>query len=150
MCWLIFIFNPCFPLERSAYTHKMPPKFDPTDPEVVKLIELFQSIGFTKAKATENVKSAKNASALKDIIEKNGLSNKGLDDKKATLVSGLAIQGAKLGDAEKSYVVDAILSGRLKSAEQVSGELLVGRQNARIQTSDSCREILGRKGITPR
>lgn len=97
-------------------------KFDPTDPEIVKLVELFQSIGFTKAKATETAKSSKNASALKDIIDKNNLSEKNLDDKKATLVSSLAIQGAKLGDSEKSYIVDAILDGKLKSSEQVSGK----------------------------
>ncbi|THH11712.1 hypothetical protein EW145_g470 [Phellinidium pouzarii] len=84
-----------------------------------EIIELFQSIGFTKAKATETAKSAKNASALKEIIEKNSLSERNIDDKKASLVSGLTIQGSKLSDSEKSYIVEAILDGRLKSADQV-------------------------------
>lgn len=99
----------------------MAPKFDPNDPEVAKLIDLFQTIGFSKAKATETAKSTKNASALKDLIEINRLSERKSDEKKASLLSGLSGQGSKLGDAEKSYVVDAILDGRLKSAEQVSG-----------------------------
>lgn len=99
----------------------MPPKFDPNDPEVAKLIDLFQTIGFTKPKATETAKSAKHASALKDIIEKNGLSSKGVDDKKASLIHSLAVQGAKLGDPEQAYIVDAVVDGRLKSSEQVSG-----------------------------
>ncbi|EJD01141.1 glutaminyl-tRNA synthetase [Fomitiporia mediterranea MF3/22] len=97
-----------------------PPKFDPNDPEVVELIDLFQAVGFTKAKATETAKSPKNALALKDIIEKNNLRERNDDDKKASLLSGLAIQGSKLGDAEKRYIVEAILDGRLKSSEQVS------------------------------
>ncbi|KAH8113221.1 glutaminyl-tRNA synthetase [Phellopilus nigrolimitatus] len=98
----------------------MPLKFDLNDPEVSKLIDLFQTIGFTKAKATETAKSTKNASALKEIIEKNNLSERSVDDKKASLISGLAVQGSNLGKAEKSYIVDAILDERLKSAEQVS------------------------------
>ena len=103
----------------------MAPKFDPNDPEVLELIDLFQSIGFSKNKATETAKSTKNASALKDLIEKNGLSGRNSDEKKASLLSGLSAQGSKLGDPEKSYVVDAILDGRLKTTEQVSGKLFV-------------------------
>ena len=101
-----------------------PPKFDPEDPEVKKLIELFQTIGFSKPKATETAKSAKTSTILKDIIEKNNLSSRSPDEKKASLISNVAIQGAKLGDAEKTYVVEAIYDEKLKSAEQVSGEFL--------------------------
>ncbi|KAI5124954.1 hypothetical protein M0805_007381 [Coniferiporia weirii] len=101
----------------------MPPKFDPADPEVLKLIDLFQAIGFTRAKATETAKSTKNASALRDIIVDNNLSEKHVDDKKASLVSALAVQGSKLENLEKSYIVEAILDGRLKSAEQVSAAI---------------------------
>lgn len=101
----------------------MPPKFNPDDPETTELISLFQTIGFTKAKATETAKNAKNASALKEIIERNNLSSRHIDDKKGSLIAGLASQSLKLGDPEKQYVTDAILDGRLKSAEQVSGKL---------------------------
>ena len=45
----------------------MPPKFNPDDPETAELIMLFQTIGFSKAKATETAKNAKNASALKEL-----------------------------------------------------------------------------------
>ncbi|KAL5527371.1 hypothetical protein ACEPAG_6162 [Sanghuangporus baumii] len=98
----------------------MAPKFDPNDPEIAKLIDLFQSIGFSKPKATETAKSAKNAATLKDIIENNKLANKVSDEKKATLLSTLAVQASKLGDSEKSYLVNTILDSRLKSSEQVS------------------------------
>ena len=100
----------------------MAPKFDPNDPEVANLIDLFQSIGFSKPKAAETAKSAKGAAALKDIIEKNSIANKNSDEKKATLLSTLAIQGSKFGDPEKSYIADAILDARLKSSEQVFGK----------------------------
>lgn len=102
----------------------MPPKFNPDDPETAELIMLFQTIGFSKAKATETAKNAKNASALKEIIQKNDLSSRNVDDKKGSLLAGLASQGSKLGGAEKQYITEAILDGRLKSTEQVSGELL--------------------------
>ena len=104
-------------------SERMPPKFDPNDPEIIKLVDLFQSIGFTKAKATETAKSPKNATALKDIIEKNKLSEQNVDDKKASLLSTLAIQGTKLEDAQKSYIVNAILADELKSSEQVTGKI---------------------------
>lgn len=103
----------------------MPPqKFNPSDPEVAQLISLFQSIGFSQAKATETAKGTKNAAVLKDIIVKNHLSDKGIDDKKGSLLNGLAVLAGSVGDSERSYVVDAILEERLKTSEQVSGECL--------------------------
>lgn len=102
----------------------MPPKFNPDDPETVELISLFQTIGFSQAKATETAKNSKNALALKDIIVKSDLSSRKVDDKTGSLVAGLASQSTKLGDPEKQYVTEAILDGRLKSSEQVSGELI--------------------------
>ena len=83
----------------------MPPKFNPDDPETAELIMLFQTIGFSKAKATETAKNAKNASALKEIIQKNDLSSRNVDDKKGSLLAGLASQGSKLGGAEKQYAI---------------------------------------------
>jgi glutaminyl-tRNA synthetase len=99
----------------------MPPKFDPTDPEIAALISLFRNTGLSQAKAVETAKSSKNATALKEIITTNNLADRSMDDKKLSLVSGLAVQGGKLGAAQKSYIVDAIVDGRLKSAEQVNG-----------------------------
>ena len=100
----------------------MSKKFNPEDPEVAKIIVLFQSIGFSKAKATETAKSQKIAQALSGIIESNSLADKNLDEKKASLISGLAGQSAKLNEDQKSYIVNAILDGRLKLSEQVNGK----------------------------
>jgi glutaminyl-tRNA synthetase len=100
----------------------MPPKFDPNDPAVAELISLFQSIGLSPPKATEAAR-AKSAPAFKDLIHAHDLSAKNLDEKQALFISSITTQGAKLGPAEKGYVIDAIVDRRLKSGEQISGEL---------------------------
>ncbi|KAK7695754.1 hypothetical protein QCA50_000391 [Cerrena zonata] len=97
----------------------MPPKAAPSA-ETAELIELFKSIGLTQSKAAEAAKSAKSASTLKDIIQKNGLVEKNLEEKQAVLLATLAVQGSKLEDAERAYAVGAILDNRLKSTDQVS------------------------------
>ncbi|CAL1701119.1 unnamed protein product [Somion occarium] len=97
----------------------MPPKAA-LSAEIAELIELFKSIGLTQSKAAEAAKSPKSASTLKDIIQKHGLIEKNLEEKQAVLLATLAVQGAKLGDVERGYAVDAILDGRLKSTDQVS------------------------------
>ncbi|KAI0824720.1 glutaminyl-tRNA synthetase [Trametes gibbosa] len=96
----------------------MAPKVDA--PETAELIELFKKIGLTQSKAAEAAKSPKSAATLRNIIESHDLVNKQLDDKQAVLLATLAVQGNKLGDAERSYAVDAILDGRLKTTDQVS------------------------------
>lgn len=103
----------------------MAPKVDA--PETAELIELFKKIGLTQSKAAEAAKSPKSAATLRNIIESHDLVNKQLDDKQAVLLATLAVQGNKLGDAERSYAVDAILDGRLKTTDQVSGEPICGR-----------------------
>ncbi|KAI0772040.1 glutaminyl-tRNA synthetase [Trametes elegans] len=96
----------------------MAPKADA--PETAELIELFKKIGLTQSKAAEAAKSPKSAGTLRNIIESHDLVNKTLDDKQAVLLAALAVQGSKLGDAERSYAVNAILDGRLKTTDQVS------------------------------
>ena len=98
----------------------MAPKADA--PETAELIELFKKIGLTQSKAAEAAKSAKSASVLKEIIEKKDLAGKSLDEKAGVLLAALAVQGSKLDEFERQYAVDAILDGRLKSTDQVSGE----------------------------
>lgn len=100
-----------------------PAKADPaTDP----LIPLFTSIGLSKAKAIDAVKSPKNAAILKDIIETHPtVSHGGLDDKRASLIVALAASLSKssgIGHEERNFVIDRILQGDLKSVEQVNGE----------------------------
>ena len=97
----------------------MPPKAPSAD--TVELIELFKSIGLTQSKAAEAAKSPKSAATLKEIIEKKGLAGKTLDEKTSVLLAAVAVQSSKLGEDERGYAVDAILDGRLKSTDQVSG-----------------------------
>lgn len=97
----------------------MAPKGD--SPETAELIELFKSIGLTQSKAAEAAKSAKSAVTLKDIIERHGLVQRDIEEKQAVLLASLAVQGSKLGEAERDYAVSAILDSRLKSTDQVSG-----------------------------
>lgn len=97
----------------------MPPKAPSAD--TAELVELFKSIGLTQSKAAEAAKNPKSAATLKDIIEKKQLSAKSLDEKTGVLLAALAVQGSKLGEGERGYAVDAILDGRLKTTDQVSG-----------------------------
>lgn len=99
----------------------MSPRADSYD--TTDLIELFKSIGLTQSKAAEAAKSPKSAAMLKDIIEDHALVDKQLEEKQAVLLASLAVQGSKLGGGERGYAVSAILDGRVKSTDQVSGAL---------------------------
>lgn len=98
----------------------MPPKA--SSAETAELIELFKSIGLTQSKAAEAAKNPKSASTLKEIIEKKSLAGKALDEKTSVLLAAAAVQGSKLDEDARGYVVDAILDGRLKTTDQVSGK----------------------------
>ncbi|KAF9481805.1 glutaminyl-tRNA synthetase [Pholiota conissans] len=88
-----------------------------------RLVPLFESIGLTKAKALEAIKSPKSAAILKEIIESNGDLLAGLEGKQATLLYNLAVFISKtgtVGSNERDYVVKAIKESRLKSVDQVT------------------------------
>lgn len=89
-------------------------------PETAAYVDLFKSIGLTQAKAAEAAKSAKSAALLQGLIERHSLPGR-VDEKQAGLIAALAVQGAKIGEDERGYVVDAIIDGRLKSTDQVNG-----------------------------
>lgn len=110
----------------------MPPKGD--NPETAEIIALFKTIGLTQPKAAEAAKSPKSAAVLKEIIETNKLAEKHIEEKQAVLLASFAVQGSKLGDREREYAVEAILDGRLKTTDQVSGMLFL---NTLSQTADS-------------
>lgn len=101
----------------------MAPKADSAD--TAELIELFKSIGLTQSKAAEAAKNPKSAATLKEIIQTHELVEKNLEEKQAVLLASLAVQGSKLGEAERGYIIAAILDGRLKSTDQVAGMFLV-------------------------
>ncbi|KAG8883463.1 hypothetical protein FRB97_006591 [Tulasnella sp. 331] len=98
----------------------MPPKFDPKDPAIAELIATFQTIGLSPSKATDAARNPKNAALLKDLIVTNSLHATSLDEKRASLIATFAIQAGSLGENERTYVVKAIVDGRLKSVDQVS------------------------------
>jgi glutaminyl-tRNA synthetase len=92
-----------------------------TPPDTKAYIDLFKSIGLTQAKASEAAKNAKSAALFQSLIERHALAGGHIDEKQAGLVAALAVQGAKIGEDERGYVVDAIIDGRLKSTDQVNG-----------------------------
>ncbi|KAH7931205.1 glutaminyl-tRNA synthetase [Leucogyrophana mollusca] len=86
-------------------------------------IPVFKSIGLTQAKAAEAAKNPKSADILRDLIASHDLANVGLEEKQAGLVVALASQLAKadgIGEPERAFAVKAILSGKLKSVDQVA------------------------------
>lgn len=90
------------------------------------LVPLFKSIGLTQAKAAEAAKSPKSANLLKDIIEQKSLVGT-LDDKQAGLVAAFAVQLSKteaVTDEGRTYIIDKIIEGKLKSVDQVTGVYL--------------------------
>lgn len=92
-------------------------------PENEALVTLFQSIGLTQAKALEAAKSSKPAAILKELIEQNDSVVKGLNEKQAGLVAGLASALSKSPNAtsvERDYVLGKILSEDLKTVDQVN------------------------------
>lgn len=88
-------------------------------------INLFESIGLSKSKAAEAAKSPKPAAILQEIIEQHGLVAKGpLEEKQASAVVALAGQLAKsgsVGGTERTFIIDKILKGDLKSVDQATG-----------------------------
>ncbi len=95
-----------------------------TAPPNEHLVQLFQSIGLSQAKALEAAKSPKPAAILKEIIEQKELVRKELDEKKAGLVVALASALSKspnVANSERDYVLDKVLTSDLKSVDQVNG-----------------------------
>lgn len=98
-------------------------KFDANDPTVLATISLFTSIGVTNVKAIETARNPKNTASLKEIIDRNELTIRELEEKQGNLILHLAVQGTKIGRDEQDYVVQAVVEGRLKTTEQVTGML---------------------------
>lgn len=100
----------------------MAPTFNPDDPAIASLISSFKALGLPEAKAVEAAKSPKNAASLKALIDQADLTKANLDEKKAFLILSLSIAASKLDDDARLHVAGAVVDGRLKSAEQLSGE----------------------------
>ncbi|KAL0949344.1 hypothetical protein HGRIS_009414 [Hohenbuehelia grisea] len=95
----------------------------PLPPDQQALLPLFKQIGLPDVKAYEAAKSPKGALALKEIIERNNLTEKNVEERHAVIIAALAGQLAKgpgVGASEEAYVVDRILDGKLKTVDQVN------------------------------
>ncbi|KAF8592448.1 glutamine-tRNA ligase [Ramaria rubella] len=95
-------------------------KFDPNDPAILETVSLFRSIGVTQTKATEAVRNPKTAMSLKELIDRNDLTSKRLEEKQGNIILQLVTQGTKIGLEERDYIVQAVVDSRLKSNEQVT------------------------------
>lgn len=100
----------------------------PNEQDSSSLVSLFKSIGLTQAKAADAVKAPKSANILKEIIESHAAVAGGLDEKKASLISTLAIllvKASAVGSDEREYVINCILYSKLKTVDQITGESLI-------------------------
>jgi glutaminyl-tRNA synthetase len=93
-----------------------------------ELVSLFKSIGLSQAKAQEATKSPKNATSLKNVIESYpALSQNGLDEKQAGLVvvlAGALVKSTGVGREETELTISKIVCGKLKTVDQVTGDIL--------------------------
>ncbi|KAI5893865.1 glutaminyl-tRNA synthetase [Schizophyllum commune H4-8] len=124
-------------------------------PVAAEHVPLFEAIGLPHAKAVEAAKSAKQAAALKDIIEKYQLDKREpkLEEKQAGLISALAGQVAKAPDTTeeaRDFVVDKILEGKLKTTDQaVAAVKYVETRPPPIDVQDFDKECGVGFSITP-
>ncbi|KAL1735985.1 tRNA synthetases class I, catalytic domain-containing protein [Schizophyllum commune] len=124
-------------------------------PVAAEHVPLFEAIGLPHAKAVEAAKSAKQAAALKDIIEKYQLDKREpkLEEKQAGLISALAGQVAKAQNTTeeaRDFVVDKILEGKLKTTDQaVAAAKYVETHSPPIDIQDFDKECGVGFSITP-
>ncbi|CAG7848705.1 Probable glutamine--tRNA ligase; AltName: Full=Glutaminyl-tRNA synthetase; Short=GlnRS [Serendipita indica DSM 11827] len=107
----------------------MPPKFDPNDPAIAELLQLFKSFGLSETKSAEAIRNPKTAATLKEIVVACNLAEHPLDDKQSGLVALLANQGGKLPEEERNYIARAIADGRLKTTNQLSAAIKYVEKN---------------------
>jgi glutaminyl-tRNA synthetase len=101
----------------------MPPKFDPANPATAALISRFTTLGLAGPTATELVRQPKSGVALAGLMDEYKLDGKTFDQTAAGALVKLSTAGAKLGPAEKGYVVKRIEEGAIKTPDQVAGKL---------------------------
>ncbi|KAF8528937.1 glutaminyl-tRNA synthetase [Hysterangium stoloniferum] len=95
-------------------------KFDPSDPVISAIISLFQSINLSQTKAVETARNSKNTSSLKELIDRNDLIAKELEEKQANSILQLAVQGTRIDLEQQDIIVTNIVNGKLKTSDQVT------------------------------
>jgi hypothetical protein len=99
----------------------MPPKPDPSDPNVQKLLSQFASIGFVGQTANNTIRNPKKAEVLSQLIEKNHLGEKNLGSKGGALIVAAASDPPNdLSFENRNYVVERIVDGSLTTTDRVS------------------------------
>lgn len=101
----------------------MPPKFDAAKPENAALIKAFEELGLNRNSATELVRTPKSGNAFQALLKEGGLDGQRFEEKQATAIVKLSAIGAKLDPEARKYVLERIVSGDLKSPDQVAGML---------------------------
>ena len=97
----------------------MPPKA--LTPEVAQLAALFESVGISNTKSVDIARNTKVSPTLKSIVERGHLVDHPVNAKQGTLLIHLATGGGQLSPEAQSIAAEAIIDGRLQSADQVTG-----------------------------
>lgn len=95
----------------------------PLSAELEALAEYFQQCGLAPTASVETVRG-KSKGAAQALFTANKLEDKHLNNKQGLFALQVAKDGAKLSEESRNYAVEAIVDGRLKAADQVSGESL--------------------------
>lgn len=126
----------------------MPPKFDPTKPENAALISAFAALGLSTNSATELVRTPKSGKVFQALVDEHSLSGQTFEEKQANALVKLSATGSKLSPEARKYVVDRIVSGDLKSPDQVAGEWQM-RNATRLMSDGECL-LMASCGQVPR
>lgn len=94
-------------------------------PEIEQLVAYFESAGISPTRSLEVAKNPKTAAGAHALFVSNQLETKGLSDKQGLLALQVAKDGAKLSEEGRNYVVGAVVEGRVKGGDQVTGERLL-------------------------
>jgi glutaminyl-tRNA synthetase len=93
----------------------------PLSPELEALCAFFKSCGLSAVRSEETVRG-KIAAAAKALFSVNQLDTKNLSDKQGLFALQVAKDGGKLSEESRNYAIEAIVDGRLKTPDQVTGE----------------------------
>lgn len=108
-------------------------------PEVEQLAKYFEQCGFAPAAALDTAR-AKHSAAVERLFKAAALEQRETTNKHAVLAALVAKDGSKLPQDAQLAIVDRILDDRLKSPDQIAGQLAGIRSDHRSRApADSCR-----------
>lgn len=98
-----------------------PPK--KPSPEVLALMERFQAFGLSQSKSLEVARQPAQATSLKTLLEEQNLEEPVQDKNVALLLVCLADKGKSLDGEQRRKVCEDVMSRKLQSTDQVTGQL---------------------------